>query len=52
MYGKKQNVCQSPDLGQLQTVVVDHKTTIFIARDADPKEAKHRYLTRFDKKEQ
>lgn len=40
----------SPDLGKLQEVVIDHRTKIYIAIDADPVEAKKRYLIRHGKK--
>lgn len=48
MYEKKQPVFKSPDLGQLQAVVIDHKTIIFIAPGADPQKAKSRYLERIN----
>ena len=51
MAEKKQNVVKSPDLNQMQRVVVDHKTTIYIEHGADPEAAKYRYLHRLDKKE-
>lgn len=37
---------KSPDLGNLQEVVIDQRTKIYIAVDADPVEAKKRYLAR------
>ena len=37
---------KSPDLGTLQEVVIDRRTKIYIANDADPIEAKRRYLAR------
>ncbi len=43
MSDKKANF-QSPDLSKLQSVVVDHRTTIFIPVGADPVEAKERFL--------
>jgi hypothetical protein len=46
MYEKKQAVFVSPDLAQLQVVVIDHRTKIYIGRDEDPEEAKERYLSR------
>lgn len=48
MYEKKQPVFKSPDLGQLQAVVIDHKTIIFIAPGADPVKAKSRYIERLN----
>jgi len=50
MYEKKQIVFKSPDLNKLQAVVIDHRTKIYIAVDADPEEAKMRYLTRIANK--
>lgn len=50
MYEKKQPVFKSPDLGQLQAVVIDHKTKIFIPLGADPQKAKSRYLERINLK--
>ena len=47
---KKQNVFDSPNIGKLQAVEIDHKTTIYIALDADPVEAKKRYLNRINPK--
>ncbi len=46
MYEKKQVVFASPDLSQLQVVVIDHRTKIYIPNDADPVDAKERYLLR------
>jgi len=50
MYEKKQVVFKSPDLSKMQAVVIDHKTTIYIENGSDPKKAKHRYFSRFEKK--
>jgi len=50
MYEKKQVVFKSPDCGKMQEVIVDFKTRIYIPIGADPKKARTRYLTRFDKK--
>jgi hypothetical protein len=41
---------ESPNVNKLQAVVIDHKTTIYIAMDADPVEAKKRYLFRINPK--
>ncbi len=46
IYDKKQAVIKSPDLNKLQEVVIDHRTRIYIARDADPEEARNRYFSR------
>lgn len=50
MNRKKQNNYVSPDIGKLQEVVIDFRTKIYIALDADPKEAKKRYLLRHSSK--
>ncbi len=50
MNKKNQNIYQSPDIGKLQEVVIDFRTKIYIAIDADPKEAKKRYLLRHSSK--
>lgn len=50
MYEKKQVVFKSPDVSNMQVVIIDFKTRIYIAPGADPKEARNRYLSRFDKK--
>ena len=50
MYEKKQSTFKSPDLNKLQEVIIDLRTKIYIAQDADPEEARKRYLSRFDKK--
>ena len=47
MIDKKQNVFKSPDLKKLQEVVIDFRTRIYIAADANPIEARSRYLARF-----
>jgi hypothetical protein len=36
----------SPDLSKLQAVIIDHRTTIYIAKGADVEEAKFKYLSR------
>lgn len=46
MYEKKPNSYTSPDLSKMQAVVIDIKTIIYIALDADPKLAKSNYLSR------
>ena len=46
MYEKKQSIVKSPDLNQLQEVIIDFRTRIYIAPEADPVEAKKRYLAR------
>jgi hypothetical protein len=50
MNEKKQNNFKSPDLSQLQEIVIDLRTKIYIAHDADPEEARNRYLLRYANK--
>ena len=45
-YDKKPVSFISPDLSKLQAVVIDVKTILYIALDADPKLAKSSYLSR------
>lgn len=45
VFEKKQTVFKSPDLNKLQAVVIDHRTKIYIALDADPEEARARYFS-------
>ena len=51
MSEKKGNNFESPNVNRLQAVVIDNKTTIYIALDADPIEAKKRYLSRISSKD-
>ncbi len=46
IYDKKTSTFKSPDLNKMQVVVIDHRTKIYIALDADPEEARTRYLSR------
>ena len=46
MIEKKGNVIKSPDLAKMQAVVINPRTTIFITTDADPEEARTKYLER------
>jgi len=50
MFEKKQTVFKSPDMSKLQEVIIDMKTKIYIALDADPKQAKKRYMERIQAK--
>ena len=34
----------SPDLNELQRVVIDRSTTIYVKKDADPDEARKRFI--------
>jgi hypothetical protein len=52
MFEKKQTNFKTPDLNKLQEVVIDVRTRIYIALDADPNEAKSRYLARFNPKKE
>ncbi len=46
MYDKKPTNFVSPDLSKLQAVVIDVKTILYIALDADPELARTSYFTR------
>jgi hypothetical protein len=46
MYEKKPAVYKSPDLAVMKAVIIDHRTTIYVALSVDPEEAKTRYLSR------
>jgi hypothetical protein len=46
MFEKKTANFKSPDLSKLKEVIIDHRTKIYIAPDADIEEAKSRYLYR------
>ena len=46
MFDKKPTGFTSPDLSKLQAVVIDVKTILYIALDADPELAKSSYLAR------
>jgi len=50
MSEKKGNNYESPNLNKLQAVIIDNKTTIYIAQDVDPEDAKKRYLSRINRK--
>jgi hypothetical protein len=50
MYERKNITFKSPDLEKLQAVVINLKTTIYIALGADPGEARKRYITRLAEK--
>lgn len=45
MIEKKPVVFKSPDLSKLKEVIINHKTRIYIAQDANIEEAKERYRT-------
>jgi hypothetical protein len=38
---------KSPDLSKLKAVIIDHRTTIYIALEADSDEARDKYLSRY-----
>jgi hypothetical protein len=38
---------KSPDLSKLKAVIIDHRTTIYIAREADIEEAREKYFSRY-----
>lgn len=45
---KKQTTFNSPDLSKMQEVIIDVRTRIYIDPDADPDEARTRYLARLE----
>jgi hypothetical protein len=45
-----ENNFKTPNLSELQEVVIDLRTKIYIAIGADPEEAKSRYLARLEAK--
>jgi hypothetical protein len=47
---KKGSTYESPNVNKLQPVAIDNKTTLYIALDADPEEARRRYLARINHK--
>ena len=50
MSDKKITSFKSPNLNELQEVVIDFKTRIYIPIGANPKEARDRYITRQEEK--
>lgn len=50
MQEKKQTVFKTPDITMMQEVVINARTKIYIAIDADPEEARSRYWARQDAK--
>ncbi len=46
MAEKKQKAFVSPDLSKMQEVVVNMRTKIYVPLDADPEEARRKYLQR------
>lgn len=46
MFITKQSVIKSPDLSKMKEVIIDHRTKIYIAPDADAEEARSRYMFR------
>jgi hypothetical protein len=41
---------KSPDLSKLKAVIIDHRTTIYIAEGADIEEARDKYLARYPRR--
>ncbi|MDY0099311.1 MAG: hypothetical protein RBR81_08925 [Bacteroidales bacterium] len=46
MFITKHSVIKSPDLSKMKEVIIDHRTKIYIAPDADVEEARTRYMDR------
>ena len=45
---KKQVTFKTPDLSKMQEVIIDVRTRIYISPDADPEQARTRYLARLE----
>jgi len=43
---KKQTVHKTPNVSKMQEVIIDGRTRIYIDIDADPEQARNRYLAR------
>jgi len=43
---KKKAIGNTPNLSKMQEVIIDARTRIYIALDADPEKARTRYLER------
>lgn len=50
MKDKKPNTYTSPDLTKMQAVIIDVKTTIYIALNDNPKTARSNYFSRINGK--
>jgi hypothetical protein len=46
MLEKKRIIFKSPDITQMQEVIINYKTKIYIAVGADPEEARNRHMNR------
>lgn len=46
MFEPRPNAGKSPDISKMKEVIIDHRTKIYIAPDADVDEARNRYLSR------
>jgi hypothetical protein len=46
MYTPTKAVFKSPDLSKMKAVIIDHRTTIYIAMDADSELAREKYMSR------
>lgn len=46
MHEIKHDINKSPDLSKMKEVIIDHRTKIYIAPNADVEEARNRYLFR------
>jgi hypothetical protein len=50
MFDKKTNIVKSPDLSKLKEVIIDHRTKIYIAPNADIEKARERYFDRISRR--
>lgn len=48
---KKHITVKTPDIQKMQEVIIDGRTKIYIALDADPEKARYRYNNRLQAKE-
>jgi hypothetical protein len=50
MQERKQNNFKTPDITKMQEVIINARTRIYIRTDADPEEARMRYMARQEAK--
>jgi hypothetical protein len=50
MQEKRQNNFKTPDISKMQEVIINARTRIYIRIDADPEEARSKYLARQEAK--
>lgn len=50
IHEKKQNNFKTPDITKMQEVIINDRTRIYISMNADPEEARRKYLARQEAK--